>query len=270
MLNTELASIFYTNEGKESYQIDEIKVCNDPYCGCKTISLRISHQETNEKISVALDLRKKDVLLVDEKNEFTEFESHLSKSLDDSDWEILIKQEETLKAKHIEECRIETLDEFNPYFEERHFFESNLYAGFYEVFPGLEEFIYYDDENKQEFILVDFYCKNPSCNCSEVEFHMVRKNESEKSFVYDYSTSKLEDEIFRNVMQVLEDKYDSLNEKLKNRHSRLRRAYKNFSFTYEKYMKSKKENESRNKIGRNDPCPCGSGLKYKKCCLKKG
>ena len=23
------------------------------------------------------------------------------------------------------------------------------------------------------------------------------------------------------------------------------------------------------KIGRNDPCPCGSGLKYKKCCLNK-
>ena len=23
-----------------------------------------------------------------------------------------------------------------------------------------------------------------------------------------------------------------------------------------------------NKIGRNDPCPCGSGKKYKKCCGK--
>lgn len=23
------------------------------------------------------------------------------------------------------------------------------------------------------------------------------------------------------------------------------------------------------KIGRNEPCPCGSGLKYKKCCLQK-
>lgn len=23
------------------------------------------------------------------------------------------------------------------------------------------------------------------------------------------------------------------------------------------------------KIGRNDKCPCGSGLKYKKCCLIK-
>ncbi|HEY2527541.1 MAG TPA: SEC-C metal-binding domain-containing protein [Xanthobacteraceae bacterium] len=24
----------------------------------------------------------------------------------------------------------------------------------------------------------------------------------------------------------------------------------------------------RSKIGRNDPCPCGSGLKYKRCCAK--
>jgi uncharacterized protein YecA (UPF0149 family) len=23
------------------------------------------------------------------------------------------------------------------------------------------------------------------------------------------------------------------------------------------------------KVGRNDPCPCGSGKKYKVCCLKK-
>ena len=24
------------------------------------------------------------------------------------------------------------------------------------------------------------------------------------------------------------------------------------------------------KIGRNDPCPCGSGRKYKKCCMSLG
>jgi hypothetical protein len=23
-------------------------------------------------------------------------------------------------------------------------------------------------------------------------------------------------------------------------------------------------------IGRNDPCPCGSGKKYKNCCIEKG
>lgn len=26
---------------------------------------------------------------------------------------------------------------------------------------------------------------------------------------------------------------------------------------------------NENKIGRNEPCPCGSGKKYKKCCLNK-
>jgi len=26
---------------------------------------------------------------------------------------------------------------------------------------------------------------------------------------------------------------------------------------------------AENKVGRNDPCPCGSGKKYKKCCLGK-
>ena len=26
---------------------------------------------------------------------------------------------------------------------------------------------------------------------------------------------------------------------------------------------------NKNKVGRNDPCPCGSGKKYKKCCLRK-
>ena len=25
----------------------------------------------------------------------------------------------------------------------------------------------------------------------------------------------------------------------------------------------------KNKIGRNAPCPCGSGIKFKKCCMNK-
>jgi uncharacterized protein YecA (UPF0149 family) len=24
------------------------------------------------------------------------------------------------------------------------------------------------------------------------------------------------------------------------------------------------------KLGRNDPCPCGSGKRFKRCCLRKG
>lgn len=27
--------------------------------------------------------------------------------------------------------------------------------------------------------------------------------------------------------------------------------------------------EGKQKVGRNDPCPCGSGKKFKQCCMKK-
>ena len=33
------------------------------------------------------------------------------------------------------------------------------------------------------------------------------------------------------------------------------------------FYKSRNEEKKRKKIGRNAPCPCGSGKKYKKCCL---
>lgn len=36
-------------------------------------------------------------------------------------------------------------------------------------------------------------------------------------------------------------------------------------FQYKPRLKSKRE--YLNKLGRNDPCVCGSGKKYKKCCI---
>jgi len=38
---------------------------------------------------------------------------------------------------------------------------------------------------------------------------------------------------------------------------------------YRKYYESLKQFKlSSNKIGRNEKCPCASGKKYKKCCIK--
>ena len=37
--------------------------------------------------------------------------------------------------------------------------------------------------------------------------------------------------------------------------------------TQEQY--EEEEPPPKKKIGRNDPCPCGSGKKFKKCCMRK-
>jgi preprotein translocase subunit SecA len=34
-------------------------------------------------------------------------------------------------------------------------------------------------------------------------------------------------------------------------------------------VKKQPVRKAANKVGPNDPCPCGSGQKYKKCCMQK-
>ena len=37
----------------------------------------------------------------------------------------------------------------------------------------------------------------------------------------------------------------------------------------DKTVKKQPVRNAANKVGPNDPCPCGSGKKYKKCCMQK-
>jgi preprotein translocase subunit SecA len=52
------------------------------------------------------------------------------------------------------------------------------------------------------------------------------------------------------------------------RRQRLRLVYSRGEEAREE--KPKQQPIRRQKIGRNDPCPCGSGKKYKKCCGRPG
>jgi preprotein translocase subunit SecA len=50
-----------------------------------------------------------------------------------------------------------------------------------------------------------------------------------------------------------------------------RRQQRRYSGSSESGAQEKKAQPiERTKIGRNDPCPCGSGKKYKYCCMRKG
>lgn len=131
------------------------------------------------------------------------------------------------------------------------------------------------------YIVIDYYCSKPTCNCNDVmlSFVKVKNNEctsdSEFQLRLQFKTGKYEVEnklnnitnaqitslykAFLNALQpnglgLFEERYDRL------------RNWKNGmpDITVNAY---KQQNESGSqKIGRNEPCPCGSGKKYKKCC----
>ncbi len=48
----------------------------------------------------------------------------------------------------------------------------------------------------------------------------------------------------------------------------LSRAAESFDSSEKEAETEIKPIKNENKIGRNDPCPCGSGKKYKNCCGK--
>ena len=86
----------------------------------------------------------------------------------------------------------------------------------------------------------------------EVHSHEVVADNPDKAYV-DFSAYGIED----NIEKVLHEKAEFLRVNgtwLYNREARLGPApYK----------------ATTPKVGRNDPCPCGSGKKYKQCCLLK-
>ena len=67
------------------------------------------------------------------------------------------------------------------------------------------------------------------------------------------------------VRSAIEEQIPDIYKKLLNRHIKLKSIY---SHCKKKHF-SHQEPVHLPKVGRNAPCPCGSGKKYKQCCLGK-
>lgn len=131
--------------------------------------------------------------------------------------------------------------------------------------------------NETEYLVDDQYCTNPECKCNEViltfvdimsgrdamEKFAVRMpfNTGKYKVEYNKNTSKAEmDEIIKYFKAHIDNDFGLI----KSRYLQMKEFGK-------KRIKRKKQNGTEQRVvvskaGRNDPCPCGSGKKFKKCC----
>lgn len=63
-------------------------------------------------------------------------------------------------------------------------------------------------------------------------------------------------------------KYPKIRAEFIKRKARLKTMYKKYLYLH-RSENSQQNSQSIISAGRNDPCPCGSGKKFKKCCGKK-
>jgi hypothetical protein len=138
----------------------------------------------------------------------------------------------------------------------------------------------FNDKSKEYFI-DDLYCIDPRCNCETVHLFFIKNDKAvlnsfvarlnfNKGFKIDENTFPEKDarKIFKKWQESDPDALDVL----KGRYKEIKDIGKNL---IEKHTKNGKLpvnpknsilSTRKDKIGRNDPCPCGSGKKYKKCC----
>ena len=134
------------------------------------------------------------------------------------------------------------------------------------------------------YAFLEFYCGNPECDCNAGSYHMVEINPqgqilgniiAEIHYEWEIPGSAqriyLEDEalpsrltkaaldIFQNIVNSEPEQV----EVLKTHYTMIKDYFKQNPDKFEFVS----EVNANNKIRRNEPCPCGSGKKFKKCCL---
>jgi hypothetical protein len=138
--------------------------------------------------------------------------------------------------------------------------------------------------NHNEYVVADLYCPNPLCKCTEVllEFYKINNNNHVENSVadifYDYKTNLhrinkvkrgISEQDAEEIYQAFIDYYaGDWKSFFKERYKNIKRwRLGSYEKKTEKSSKSEdSEYSSQKKIGRNEPCPCGSGKKYKRCC----
>ena len=131
-----------------------------------------------------------------------------------------------------------------------------------------------------EYVVLDQYCVKHRCGCTDAHLSLLPINdgagahETTSSVDVNYKTKTWErvaDEpppcevaTFRRLM---ENAIPDLYPKLRSRHERLCAIY---AHARKRARPVAADSTLQQSVGRNDPCPCGSAKKFKKCCMGKG
>ncbi len=288
--NNTSQKIIATIKNKDA--IDQYKcamaVCHNPLCTCGVVELNLTPVPEEEKSiptttkrMVSLDIFKKSLGYGDENNIASEdlaFAKDFIRALDEDDYQILQK-EHLAQKKHLTEQA--DINDINAYFPMKEIEEEGRMIEYNETLP-------YADHlpikiSNHAFLMIDRYCVRTTCSCTDtiISYLLIDKSRKPKKelFAYsvNYNTQKWKKSgqfipgLKRNVPNIntvkkaVEEKYPEFYGILQERHAQLRKLYANYR--RKQGFSPPSEPAVSNKIGRNEPCPCGSGKKYKKCCL---
>lgn len=274
-------------------------MCGNPVCECKQLTLHCFPETSAEPAvpgaprTLELDLGPR-VLIKPTTSEATP-ESILAKAFMDEitpeQWHYLWSFFYALKILYTKQANLDDLDPSFP----PNAGEGGM-VGYFEILPFARPINFTAEGHQWAFD--DQYCLRPDCLCRAAVLQCFRitpqgANAAPQgpnlSLRYHYDTQRFEDlersgsnlspESFLDSMCQVQTDFDGF---LAKRHAQLRRLYRLYLRRHPFSEQRSAEDETQvpesfhdsppqplraaRKPGRNDPCPCGSGKKYKKCC----
>jgi hypothetical protein len=134
------------------------------------------------------------------------------------------------------------------------------------------------------YVVFEYYCDNPECDCQNLLAEVLKLDTNEKHIKkslalinYGWSSEEKkcypvlsEDSPKDRLAYYLLDVYKKFIhhpnyiERVQDHYARVKKL------AYEKQIQNQHQGkQTTSKIGRNEPCICGSGKKYKKCCMNR-
>ena len=259
----------------------EISICPSPVCQCERVRLRCS-PETKEAprqasvpVCLEMDLEKCEIAnfgkLRSDPASITVAKA-IANEISKADWNKLWGF--YLGAKrHLTEHA--DPDQIDAHFPPDVLAGDGSMVGYYEILPYAKpvEFTL----GAQTWLLDDQHCVRANCSCQEaaLSFFELRPSAQHSGIAseptlcirYAYDTGQIEPlSGAKDGRWSGQDFVDALREVLPNLDPVLAKRQALLRRLYRRALSRKTIRLQAPKPGRNDPCPCGSGKKYKKCC----
>ncbi len=279
----------------------KFEICENPVCHCDDLFLIIAGDPPVEQdnappfYSFGIDVDKKKAIPYRTGEEDPHYDAHFAKTfvndLTDENWSELLEYYYNYKKRITKKTPLDKIELEFPWKE----IEEGAMIGYHETFPWAESI--YMEVDKRRYMLDDQYCLASNCKCKEAVLVFLPESAGKKIkptdlpyIRFDYRTKTWEIEnpgsdFFPGPKEFVNEVVkERLPKVFKKRHKTLRRLYSAYLLRLsaaelakrkevkkaKKAMKAKKkalDASPDRKIGRNEPCPCGSGKKYKKCCM---
>lgn len=268
-------------EGIQKTYECSFEACKNPICSCRTVDVILVPAQDTIRENVRLSSRRIQVDLVEKKITFpsdgsaypedSAFADLFFSQLSDEDFTFLDKKYLAYKNKISESADGEGFEDF---FDYEAVERDGLMYAYNDVLP-------YGNQmritiNHRKYLIFDQFCLLPGCSCTDtvLEFQPDTKEKPTQetpfslNLTYTRKRWNTDEDLpgsitLAAVRSAIEEKFPDFYRSLRIRHEKLKRIYQ--KCRKREFLPAQPAQSS--KVGRNDPCPCGSGKKFKKCCL---